>query len=180
MVEPFKIHITESEITDLKDSISKIRWSDEIQDSNWKLGTSLSFMRELADHWLKEFDWRKVENEINAYPNFIADIDGNRIHFMHIKEKGKKSIPLMITHGWPGSFLEMMKLIPLLTQNEDLGFDLVIPSVIGFGFSSKVTHKGCNSAFIADLWHRLMLKLGYERSGVQGGGIGAGISTWLS
>lgn len=89
-------------------------------------------------------------------------------------------MPLIITHGWPGSFLEMMKLIPLLTENPDFSFDLVIPSVPGFGFSDKVTEPGCNSAFVADLWHKLMTRLGYDRYGVQGGDIGSGISTWLS
>ncbi|MDB5911309.1 MAG: multidrug transporter, partial [Massilia sp.] len=84
-------------------------------------------MKELTGYWLEEFDWRKIENEINAYPNFIADIDGYQIHFLHIKGRGKRSVPLIITHGWPGSFLEMMKLIPLLTNDVNVSFDLVIP-----------------------------------------------------
>lgn len=137
-------------------------------------------MKDLTDYWLNKFDWRKVENEINTYPNFVADIDGYKIHFLHIKGKGKKSIPLIITHGWPGSFLEMMKLIPLLIENIELSFDLVIPSVPGFGFSDKVTHEGCNNSFVADLWHKLMNELGYKKYGAQGGDIGSGISTWLS
>jgi len=143
-------------------------------------GADLSFTKELIAYWQDQFDWRKIENEINDYPNFIADINGHTVHFMHIKGKGKQTVPLLITHGWPGSFLEMMKLIPLLTENAEFSFDLVIPSVPGFGFSGRITQPGCNSAFIAELWHELMIELGYDRYGAQGGDIGSGISTWLS
>ena len=143
-------------------------------------GADLSFTKELIAYWQDQFDWRKIENEINDYPNFIAEINGHTVHFMHIKGKGKQTVPLLITHGWPGSFLEMMKLIPLLTENAEFSFDLVIPSVPGFGFSGRITQPGCNSAFIAELWHELMIELGYDRYGAQGGDIGSGISTWLS
>jgi pimeloyl-ACP methyl ester carboxylesterase len=180
MIQPFSVNIPQLALDDLKLRLKNTRWTDEIIDSGWNYGTNLSYMKELADYWLNKFDWRKVENEINAYPNFIADIDGHKIHFIHVKGKGKKSTPLIITHGWPGSFLEMMKLIPLLTNDPDFSFDLVIPSVIGFGFSDKINHQGCNSAFVADLWHKLMNELGYKKYGAQGGDIGSGISTWLS
>ena len=180
MIQPFSVNIPQLALDDLKLRLKNTRWTDEIIDSGWNYGTNLSYMKELADYWLNKFDWRKVENEINAYPNFIADIDGHKIHFIHVKGKGKKSTPLIITHVWPGSFLEMMKLIPLLTNDPDFSFDLVIPSVIGFGFSDKINHQGCNSAFVADLWHKLMNELGYKKYGAQGGDIGSGISTWLS
>jgi pimeloyl-ACP methyl ester carboxylesterase len=180
MIQPFSVNIPQLALDDLKLRLKNTRWTDEIIDSGWNYGTNLSYMKELADYWLNKFDWRKVENEINAYPNFIADIDGHKIHFIHAQGKGKKSTPLIITHGWPGSFLEMMKLIPLLTNDPDFSFDLVIPSVIGFGFSDKINHQGCNSAFVADLWHKLMNELGYKKYGAQGGDIGSGISTWLS
>jgi pimeloyl-ACP methyl ester carboxylesterase len=180
MIQPFSVNIPQLALDDLKLRLKNTRWTDEIIDSGWNYGTNLSYMKELADYWLNKFDWGKVENEINAYPNFIADIDGHKIHFIHVKGKGKKSTPLIITHGWPGSFLEMMKLIPLLTNDPDFSFDLVIPSVIGFGFSDKINHQGCNSAFVADLWHKLMNELGYKKYGAQGGDIGSGISTWLS
>lgn len=137
-------------------------------------------MKELSNYWLNNFDWRKVEAEINSFPNFIANIDGHEIHFIHVKGKGKRSIPLIITHGWPGSFIEMMKLIPLLTDDENVSFDLVIPSIVGFGYSSASKVEGCNSEFVADLWQKLMLELGYKQYGAQGGDIGSGISTWLS
>jgi len=180
MIKPFLANVPQAVLDDLKLRISNARWPDEIVDSGWMYGTNLSYMKELADYWLNHFNWRKVETEINSYPNFIADVDGHKIHFLHIKGKGKKSIPLIITHGWPGSFIEMLKLIPLLTNDENLSFDLVIPSVIGFGFSDKITKPGCNSAVIADLWNKLMNQLGYQKYGAQGGDIGAGISTWLS
>ncbi|UAY55271.1 epoxide hydrolase family protein [Arachidicoccus terrestris] len=180
MITPFSVSASQKTLDDLKSRIKNTRWTDEIMDSGWNHGASLSYMKELADYWASFFDWRKVESEINTYPNFIAEIEEHKIHYLHIKGKGKKSIPLLITHGWPGSFLEMMKLIPLLTNDEHTSFDLVIPSVIGFGFSSKATEPGCNSAFVAELWHKLMTELGYQRYGCQGGDIGSGISTWLS
>jgi pimeloyl-ACP methyl ester carboxylesterase len=180
MIKPFKVDISQEVLNELKSKILNTRWPDEITDSGWNYGTNLSYMKELADYWVNKFDWRRVEKEINSYPNFTADIDGYRIHFLHIKGKGDKSIPLIITHGWPGSFVEMMKLIPLLTNDKDFSFDLVIPSVIGFGFSDKVTKPGCNSHFVAELWHKLMSELGYMKYGAQGGDIGSGISTWLT
>ncbi|GHB54743.1 epoxide hydrolase family protein [Persicitalea jodogahamensis] len=180
MIQPFVANIPQSILDDLKLRIRSTRWPDEITDSGWTYGANLSYMKELAEYWSNTFDWRKIEEEINSFPNFIAEIDGYKVHFLHIKGKGKKSIPLIITHGWPGSFVEMMKLIPLLTDDESLSFDLVIPSVIGFGFSDKPTKPGCNSEFVAELWFKLMNNLGYEKFGAQGGDIGSGISTWLA
>ena len=179
-IKPFTVNILQSILDDLKLRLALTRWPDELSGSAWKYGADLAYMKKLTQYWQHSFDWRKVEREINAYPNFMADIDGHQIHFMHIKGKGKRSVPLIITHGWPGSFLEMMKLIPLLTENADFSFDLVIPSIPGFGFSGKPNEAGCNSAFVADLWHQLMTTLGYNRYGAQGGDIGSGISTWLS
>lgn len=179
-IQPFSVNIAQEILDDLKTRLINTRWPDEITASDWDYGSNLSYMKALATYWADEFDWRKVENEINAYPNFIAEIDGHKIHFLHIKGKGSKTVPLIISHGWPGSFLEMMKLIPLLTADGEISFDLIIPSVIGFGFSGKATDAGCNGAFVAELWHKLMTGLGYERYGAQGGDIGSGISTWLS
>ena len=180
MIKPFAVNVLQSILDDLKLRLMLTRWPDELSGSAWNYGTDLSYMKELKEYWQHSFDWRKVEREINAYPNFMADIDGYQIHFMHIKGKGKRSLPLIITHGWPGSLLEMMKLIPLLTENADFSFDLVIPSIPGFGFSGKPTEPGCNSAIVADLWHQLMTTLGYDRYGAQGGDIGSGVSTWLA
>ena len=180
MITTFKCNIPQYHIDNLKSRISQTRWTDEIKNSGWQYGASLSYMKELADHWINEFDWRKIENEINQYPNYIAEIDGIKIHFLHIKGNGKKSLPLIITHGWPGSFFEMMKLIPLLTKNSPFSFDLIIPSIPGFGFSEKITAPGCNLWFIADLWSKLIKELGYEKVFLQGGDLGAGISIALA
>lgn len=180
MIKPFAVHVPQQILDELKLRLDVTRWPDEFSGSGWSTGADLSYMKELTAYWRHSFDWRKVEAEINAYPNFIADIDGYEIHFLHIKGKGKRSVPLIITHGWPGSFLEMMKLIPLLTEDPGFSFDLVIPSIPGFGFSGKITHPGGNSEFVAHIWHQLMKKLGYDRYGAQGGDIGSGISTWLA
>jgi pimeloyl-ACP methyl ester carboxylesterase len=180
MIQPFTVNIPHQLLDDMKLRLRATRWPDEITGSGWSYGTNLSYLKDLTDYWVNTFDWRKTEREINSYPNFMAEIDGHKIHFLHIKGKGKKSIPLIITHGWPGSFIEMLKIIPFMTKDENFSFDLVIPSVMGFGFSDKITKPGCNSAFVAELWNALMNELGYKKYGAQGGDIGSGISTWLS
>ncbi len=122
----------------------------------------------------------ELEEEINQNPNYIAEIDGVRIHFQHIKGQGKISVPLLITHGWPGSFIEMGKLIAPLTTNPEFSFDLIIPSIPGFGFSQKIQTPGCNLWFISDLWNKLIIELGYKKVLLQGGDFGAAISTSLA
>jgi pimeloyl-ACP methyl ester carboxylesterase len=179
MIKPYLVNVHQETLDDLNLRIKSTRWPDEMDNSGWNYGSNLSYMKELSNYWLNDFSWRKVEKEINAFPNFIAEIDGHQIHFLHIKGKGEKSTPLIITHGWPGSFIEMLKLIPLLTNGENFSFDLVIPSVIGFGFSSKCVEPGCDNAYVASVWHKLMLKLGYKKYGAQGGDIGSGISSHL-
>ncbi|WP_378184822.1 epoxide hydrolase family protein [Aquimarina sp. W85] len=176
MIEKFIVNVPQSKLDDLVERIKNVRWPDEIKNSEWKFGTSLSYMKELADYWQDEFDWRTIEKQINSFPNFIAHIDKHKIHFLHIKSKKKNSIPIIITHGWPGSFLEMLKIIPYLTESEALSFDVVVPSIIGFAFSEKPIESGSDYAFNATLWHKLMQKLGYDKYALQGGDIGAGIS----
>jgi pimeloyl-ACP methyl ester carboxylesterase len=180
MITEFNCRISQSMVDDLKFRISQTRWTDEIKGSGWQYGASLSYIKELADYWLDVFDWRKVEDKINQYPNYMAEIDGIKIHFLHIKGKGKTSVPLIITHGWPGSFMEMSKIIDPLTTDPEFSFDLIIPSIPGFGFSQKINTPGCNLWFISDLWSKLIKKLGYEKVLAQGGDFGAGISTALA
>jgi pimeloyl-ACP methyl ester carboxylesterase len=180
MIKKIEIQIEQKYLDDLKSKLLLTRWPDEIEGSGWNYGASLSYMKELSDYWITYFNWRKTESEINSYGNYIAVIDGYKIHYLHIKGKGEKPFPLIITHGWPYSFLEMFKLIPLLTENKDLSFDLIIPSMPGYGFSQKITQPGCNVTFIADLWHKLMIELGHVKYGVQGGDFGAGVSTALA
>ena len=180
MITEFKCQISQQVVDDLKFRIAQTRWTDEIKGSGWQYGANLSYIKELADYWLDKFDWRKVEDKINQYPNYIAEIDGIKIHFLHIKGKGKISVPLIITHGWPGSFMEMNRLIDPLTTGPEFSFDLIIPSIPGFGFSQKINTPGCNLWFIADLWSKLMKELGYEKVIAQGGDFGAGVSTALA
>jgi pimeloyl-ACP methyl ester carboxylesterase len=180
MIKKIEINIAQSFIDDLKAKIRLTRWPDEIEDSGWNYGASMRYMKELVDYWLYYFDWRRTEREINKYPNFIATIDDCRIHFLHIKGTGENPVPLILTHGWPYSFLEMMKLIPLLQADETMSFDLIIPSMPGYGFSQRVTKPGCNVSFIGDLYHKLMSELGYEKYALHGGDFGAGVSTAMT
>jgi pimeloyl-ACP methyl ester carboxylesterase len=180
MERPFKINIEQSAIDDLKERIVNTRWADTPGEDTWQYGLSLSYMKSLTHYWAHDFDWRKIEESINIYPNFITEIDGYKIHFLHIKGKGQNAIPLIISHGWPGSFLEMLKVIPLLSNNETLSFDLVIPSLLGFGFSDKSGAGGINSTVMAGLWVKLMNSLGYEKFIAQGGDLGAIISTRIA
>jgi pimeloyl-ACP methyl ester carboxylesterase len=180
MIESFSAKIPEQAIKDLKSRLKQTRWTDEILNSEWNYGAKLSYIKELIEYWLNEFDWKQTENEINSYPNYISEIDGIKIHFLHIRGKGKNSIPIIITHGWPGSFLEMMKLTSLLKRYQELSFDLIISSIPGFGFSQKINTPGCNLWFIADLWSKLIKELGYEKVIAQGGDFGAGVSTALA
>src|SRR5215203_1485196 len=180
MITEFKCKISQPVVDDLRFRISQTRWTDEIKGSGWQFGANLSYIKELADYWLNEFDWRKTEDEINRYPNYVTEIDGIKIHFLHIKGKGKRSVPLIVTHGWRGSILEMSKLIDPLTTDPDFSFDLIIHSIPGFGFSQKINNPGCNLWFIGDLWSKLIKKVGYEKILAQGGDFGAGINTALA
>ena len=179
-MRPFSITVPEEILTDLKKRIAECRWPDRIDATEWELGVSLDYLKDLAAYWVAEFDWRKTETEINSFPNFIASIDGFDIHYLHIKSKSPNAIPLIISHGWPGSFLEMLKVIPLLTADEDVSFDVIIPSLIGFGFSSKPNAMGVNAGLMARLWVKLMHELGYEKFIAQGGDFGAMISTHMA
>jgi pimeloyl-ACP methyl ester carboxylesterase len=179
-IQPFRLHVPEPTVVDLRERIKRTRWPDELTGSGWTFGTSLSYMKELAGYWLNGFDWRKTEDNVNRYPNFIAQIDGYKIHFLHIKGAGNNSLPLMLLHGWPGSFLEMMKLIPFLSNNPGMTFDLVIPSLMGYGLSQKVTTPGCGIRFMAELFRLLMESLGYKKFGIHGGDFGSGVGTALA
>ena len=179
MITTFSIRVPDQAIDDLKIRLQRTRWPDEIVNSGWKYGANLSYTKELTNYWLNTFDWRNTENEINRYPNYIARIDGVDLHFLYIKSENKNAVPLFITHGWPGSFLEMMKIIPILSSSR-VPFDLIIPSIPGFGFSQKINTPGCNLWFIADLWSKLIQELGYKKVIAQGGDFGAAINTALA
>jgi len=184
--EPFQIAISQEVLDDLQERLARTRWPDEVQDAGWRYGANLDYMQELANYWLTKFDWRAQEQWINSFANYQTMIGDLRIHFIHERGKGPNPIPLVITHGWPSSFVEMLKLIPLLTDPASHGgeasdaFDVVVPSVPGFGFSDRPLKAGMTRWRVADLWATLMDGLGYERYGLQANDIGAVISAWLS
>ena len=184
-MRPFKIEIPEEQIDDLKRRLRYSRLPGAIFQIDSQDGISLPFMRTLMDYWREEFDWRAQEARLNQLPHFKADIRGYSVHFLHKIGLGPAPVPLVLTHGWPGSFLEFETLIQHLTDPASHGgdpsdaFDVVVPSLPGFGFSSAPEGPGTNSRRIAELWHDLMQMLGYERYFAQGGDIGSGVSTWL-
>ncbi|MGH7453941.1 MAG: epoxide hydrolase family protein [bacterium] len=182
---PFKIQIPQATLEDLQERLRRIRWPDEIPGAGWDYGANLAYMKELINYWRTQFDWRAQEDAINQFHHFRATVEGLGIHFIHEAGKGPNPLPLIITHGWPGSFLEMLKIIPSLTDPVSYGgdpvdaFDVVVPSLPGYGFSDRPSKRGMNAFRIADLWKQLMAGLGYARFGTQGGDWGASVSTCL-
>ncbi|MBV8765288.1 MAG: alpha/beta fold hydrolase, partial [Hyphomicrobiales bacterium] len=177
--------LPEAVLADLSRRIDATRWPDEIEGSDWEAGTNLGYMKALAVYWRDGFDWRSQEKALNALPQHRIVLDDLHIHFVHQRGKGPKPLPLIITHGWPGSFAEMVKLIPLLSDPEVHGasphdaFDVVVPSLPGYGFSDRPRERGMNPKRIAALWTRLMAALGYARFGAQGGDWGSAVSSAL-
>jgi pimeloyl-ACP methyl ester carboxylesterase len=181
----FNVHVSDAALLDLRHRLALTRWPDEILESGWEYGTSLEVTKRIVTHWLDAFDWRRAERELNRLPQYQLEVEGQRIHYVHVKgASGSK--PLILTHGWPGSFMEMYKIIPLLTDPANNGFadfppfDVIVPSLPGFGFSQASTKPGLNTRSIAALWHQLMRALGYTRYFAQGGDIGAGVSSWIA
>lgn len=177
-IKPFKIEISDAAIADLKDRLAKTRWPREITD-DWSRGQPTRLIRALSDRWMNEYDWRAAERELNCYPHFMIEIDGQPIHFMHVRSPVANAFPLILSHGWPGSFVEFLDVIGPLTDpaahglDASIAFDLVIPSLPGFGFSSPLLEPGWDSARTAKAWDSLMKRLGYERYGSHGGDTGA-------
>jgi pimeloyl-ACP methyl ester carboxylesterase len=177
-ITPFKIEISDAAIAELKDRIARTRWPQAITD-DWSRGQPNRLVKQLAEQWQNTYDWRLHEAELNRYPHFMTEIDGQPIHLMHIKSAVPDAFPLILSHGWPGSIAEFLGIIGPLTDPEAhgldgaLAFDLVIPSLPGFGFSSPMTAPGWDSARTAQAWDTLMKGLGYERYGAHGGDAGA-------
>lgn len=178
-VRPFQYKATDSDLADLKRRILATRWPDREVVNDSTQGVQFAVTQKLADHWANKYDWRKTEARINAIPNFLTNIDGIDIHFMHAKSKHENALPLLVAHGWPGSFIEQMKLIGPLTDptahggTEADAFHLIIPSMPGYGFSARPTTTGWNPPRIADAYNTLMKRLGYTKWGAQGGDWGA-------
>lgn len=182
-MKQFKIQISQNEINDLNERLTKTRWPNEMINEGWKKGAPTDYLKKLADYWLTKFDWKKQEALLNKYPQFITEIDGQNIHFLHIKSGNAHATPLMLIHGWPGSFADFINVIEPLTNpgnDNDVSFHLVIPSIPGFGFSTPVKEKGWNMFRIAAAFSTLMEQLGYAKFAVHGGDMGAGITSIMS
>jgi pimeloyl-ACP methyl ester carboxylesterase len=185
-IRPFVIDIPDGQIDDLRSRLRSARWPQPVEGAGWDDGTDLEFLQRLIDYWLNRFDWRAQEKRLNRLPQFMATVDDQEIHFVHMRGSGPAPLPLILTHGWPGSFVEMEKLISLLANPQAYAgdpadaFHVVVPSLPGYGFSPAPTTKGVGSQRIAELWRGLMQKLGYTRFALQGGDIGAGVSVWAA
>lgn len=181
-IESFRFEAQPQALDDLQRRLRHTLWPDEVVAEPWRYGPPVAYMKRFVEYWMNEYDWRTHEAHLNAYPQFVARIDEHRIHFIRQTGKGPAPLPLLLTHGWPGSVVEMLKIIPLLTDPEAHGadpndaFTVVAPSIPGYGFSSRPSKTGTNVFVVADLWAKLMTGLNYARFGVQGGDWGSWIS----
>jgi epoxide hydrolase len=185
LVHPFTVAISDSEIEDLKQRLARTRWPNPETVPDWSQGVRLENAKSLIGYREREYDWRRFESELNRFAHFLTTIDGLDIHFIHVKSKNPNAMPLILTHGWPGSIVESLKLIGPLTDPVAFGgdaadsFDVVVPSLPGFGFSQKPTETGWTVSRIASAWVELMKRLGYTRWAAQGGDWGAVVTTAL-
>jgi len=186
-IQPFTINVAQSTLDDLRERLARTRWPDEVQGADWEYGTNLDYLKTLVAYWQHRFDWRAQETALNQFAHFRTQIDGFGIHFIHEHGRGPDPLPIIITHGWPGSFFEMIKIIPLLTDpgshegDPADSFDVIVPSLPGFGFSDRPTVGGMTLIKTAELWARLMTEgLGYSRFAAAGGDIGSGVTQCLA
>ena len=185
-IQPFTIDVPQADLDDLRERLARTRWPDELPDVGWRYGVPLAYLTELAEYWQHSYDWRKHEAMLNEHPQFTTTIDGALVHFMHVRSKEESAIPVVMTHGWPGSIVEFIDAIGPLTDPAAHGgdaadaFHLVIPSIPGYGFSGPTTDTGWGYARVARAFAELMSRLGYERYGAQGGDWGAAITTTLA
>ena len=185
-VRPFQVNVPEAELTELRRRINATRWPERETVTDATQGVQLAFMQALARYWATEYDWRKCETRLNALPQFITEIDGLDIHFIHVRSRHEDAMPLIVTHGWPGSPIEQLKIIDPLTNPTAHGgsasdaFHVVIPSGAGYGFSGKPTTPGWGPARMARAWVELMKRLGYSRFTAQGGDWGAFVTNAMA
>lgn len=186
-VEPFEVNVPQETLDDLRERLGMTRWPDEVSGAGWGYGANLAYMKELTEYWRDEFDWRAQEDSINRFSHYRADVNGFGIHFIQERGKGEDPLPLVLLHGWPSSFVQMLKIIPLLTDPESHGgdaadsFDVVVPSLPGYGFSDRPDEPGMGIGRMAALFDRLMTDgLGYERYATRASDLGAGVSQQLA
>lgn len=174
-VEPFTIAVPDAVLADLRRRLERTRLPDALEGCGWDWGVPPDALRAVVEHW-RGFDWRAAEAALNATPAFRAEVDGARLHFVHVRGEGERRIPIVLTNGWPSCFTELLPLVPLLTRAVDgFAFDVVIPSLPGYGFSDRPTRPGTNITRIAALWAELMAGLGYPRFFAHGSDMGAGV-----
>jgi len=186
-IQPFSVDIPQATLDDLRERLARTRWPDEVEGAGWDYGTNVAYLKELVAYWQHTFDWRVQEARLNQFAQFKTDIDGLLIHFIHERGKGPNPLPIILTHGWPDSFYRMHKIIPMLTDPESFGgnaadsFDVIVPSIPGFGFSDSVRKPGWTVKQTAELWGSLMRDvLGYQRYAAAGGDGGSPISQLLA
>jgi pimeloyl-ACP methyl ester carboxylesterase len=181
-IRPFRIDIPQADLDDLKDRLARTRWPAQLPGVGWTRGVPVDYLRDLAEYWRTGYDWRAQEQQLNDIPQFTTEIDGQNVHFLHVRSAEPDALPLIVTHGWPGSVVEFLKIIGPLTDPRAHGgeaadaFHVVAPSIPGFGFSGPTTETGWSSRRIATAFAELMARLGYDRYGAQGGDFGAFVS----
>ena len=185
-VTPFEVHVPEAALDDLKRRLANTRWPNKETVADWSQGVPLAKARALVEYWRTRYDWRRVERSLNALPQFRTQLDGLGVHFIHVRSKYPDALPIVITHGWPGSVIEFLQVIAPFVDptahggKPDDAFHVVIPSLPGFGFSDKPTEPGWRLPRIAKVWGGLMQRLGYTRYVAQGGDWGAGVTSWMA
>ena len=183
--EQFSVSVSDEVLADLRARIRNTRWPGAAPGAQWEQGTDLGYLRGLLEYWADGFDWRAQERWLNGFRHFRAEIDGIRVHFVHERARSGRGIPLILTNGWPSCFAEFLPLVPRLTDPaahgiDGPGFDVVIPSLPGYGFSDRPARTGVTCRYTAGLWHRLMRGLGYQRYGAYGGDFGAAVTTFMA
>ncbi|MCP2258290.1 epoxide hydrolase [Streptoalloteichus tenebrarius] len=184
-IRPFRLDVPEADLADLRDRLARTRWPDELPGVGWSHGAPLGYLRDLAEYWRTSYDWRRHEAALNQHPQFTTEIDGQKIHFLHVRSPEPDALPLVVSHGWPSSVAEYLDVIGPLTNPRAHGgdpadaFHLVIPSLPGYGLSGPTRELGWGSTRVARAWRELMRRLGYERYGAQGGDWGSWISREL-
>ncbi len=182
--QPFKINVPDEILVDLSERLARTRWPDEIDGAGWDYGSDLSYMKELVEYWRSEFDWRAQEAALNEFSHFRGEVGSLGIHFIHELSNRRDALPVMLLHGWPSSFVQMLKLIPRLTdppETSALAFDVVVPSLVGFGLSDRAWERGMSVPRMAEILHEVMHHLnGYARYAIRAGDIGAGVAEQMA
>jgi pimeloyl-ACP methyl ester carboxylesterase len=185
-LSPFTVHVPQTALDDLKRRLAAVRWPDKGSATDWSQGVPLPRAQEFIEYWRTRYNWRRAESSLNALPQFRTQIDGLGIYFLHVRSKHENALPIILTHGWPGSIIEFLQVIAPLVDptahggKADEAFHVVIPSLPGFGFSDKPAKVGWRLPRIANAWGALMARLGYSHYVAQGGDLGAGVSSWMA